>query len=209
MSLILDLDGTILDSSKAAYKAYKPIFKKYGISLEYKDFLLSSNLFSMASEEEREEINRIWRHEYKLHLREVKVYPGAIEFLERNRNRGRKLFIATGGNRERVMNDLRRLNLNYYFYDVVTGDDVKKQKPDPEMIELIIKKHCIRKNECVFVGDKPWDVLAGKRAKVKTIAVNWDKIPELTEKLRSVGPDGIVTTGFDDLYKLVESMLGD
>jgi len=91
---------------------------------------------------------------------------------------------------------VERFSLNDYFDIMLAKEDVKN-KPNPEGLERIIKKFKIRKDECIFVGDSPIDILTGKAAGVKTIAVSTG-IANI-EQLKEVKPDGIIP----DLGKLL------
>jgi HAD superfamily hydrolase (TIGR01549 family) len=133
-------------------------------------------------------------HHRELHREEllylVAAYEGLHELLAHIRMRGMKLGICT--NRGRGAEDLlKQLGIFKDFDTIVTADDVKKHKPDPEgVLQALENINCAASN-AVMVGDTTADIGAGKAAGVAfTIGVTHGFSDESV--LREVGADYIV-----------------
>ena len=85
---------------------------------------------------------------------------------------------------------IRQLAIGKYFDIMLAKDDVKN-KPDPDGLNQIITEFGIGKDECLYVGDSPIDVLTGKAAGVRTIAITTGVTT--MEQLKEKTPDDIIT----------------
>ncbi len=97
----------------------------------------------------------------------------------------------------------------YGWDEISTGfvgiDVITRAKPDPEMVNLAIKKIRQKPAECVMIGDSPADILAGKAAGTHTIAIaSQDHSPE---SFKTLGPDLILTV-IGDLLPLLPLSFG-
>ena len=79
-----------------------------------------------------------------------------------------------------------------YFATIKGADHVKKIKPDPEGIHLIMNELGASASDTVMIGDSHADIAAGKLAGVKTVGVTWG-MADLSE-MQDLRPDHI----FDD-----------
>ena len=94
--------------------------------------------------------------------REVRVLPGSRELL-RHLSRCRvRWAIATTGNREQTRRLLRPLSIPAKTV-VVTGDDVEKAKPSPDVFLSAAERLGVPLEDCVVTGDSVWDMLAAGR----------------------------------------------
>jgi HAD superfamily hydrolase (TIGR01509 family) len=105
------------------------------------------------------------------HLENTTIYPSAQMVLRRLKAKGFKLGIITTKYREPVMEVLSRFGISELFDVVVTGYEVIKHKPAPDIVLEAAKRLRVDSRQCVVVGDSPLDVQAGKRAGSFTIAV--------------------------------------
>lgn len=97
------------------------------------------------------------------------VYPGIAEALAELP--GRKSTATTkGSNSTRLI--LEQFGLLPYF-DHVQGTDGFPAKPAPDVLFAAMKALNARPEECLFIGDSPSDMEAGRRAGVKTCGVRW------------------------------------
>lgn len=181
-AVLFDLDGTLVDSSETIINGVERVLelrglvynraevaKMMGSPLEKIFAVLAPNL----SEEE------IWQlvHEYRRyyvahHLENTSIHPSAQSLLRKLRAKGFKLGIITTKYREPVMEILDQFDISKLFDVVVTGYEVKKHKPEPDIVLEAAKRLEVDPKQCVVVGDSPADVQAGKRAESVTIAVS-------------------------------------
>jgi len=95
----------------------------------------------------------------------MKLAPGAREVLESLKDQGKKLAICT--NRSTSMEAiLQQFDLEELFDCVVTALDVKKPKPDPEGLLLVLKTLNTSPEEALYIGDSPLDEEASRLAGV-------------------------------------------
>ncbi|MBF0301142.1 MAG: HAD family hydrolase [Oligoflexia bacterium] len=92
---------------------------------------------------------------------------GALNLISKLKNLGVKIAIATTDKTERAEIALKHLKWDHYFDFVVGADMVSLVKPDKEMIELIMLKLNVSRQQTIMVGDAETDILMGFNADVK------------------------------------------
>ncbi|MBN2150021.1 MAG: HAD family hydrolase [Candidatus Lokiarchaeota archaeon] len=142
---------------------------------------------------------------YQQYLKEVenmRIYDGVDEMLSILAGRGIKFAILTSGMKASVLEKLKKFGIDQYFPEelVIGAGDVTPGhvKPDPEGIEVIVKRAGIRPlvdgNGVVMVGDMHTDIEAGRRAfegkGVKTVGI----LSGYDSKLASSGADLVLET---------------
>lgn len=113
---------------------------------------------------------------YDLYEREhdrVFVYPGIDKLLEAVRNQGIPMALCTGKSRRAVEISLERLGWSSYFQTVITGDDTKRFKPDPEGLNLILGQIPAARKRTIFIGDSSADTAAARNAAIISGRAEW------------------------------------
>jgi phosphoglycolate phosphatase-like HAD superfamily hydrolase len=101
--------------------------------------------------------------------------------------------VVTGKSRETALFSLKEFGLLDSIEVVYAGDDVERQKPDPEAVLKILNDLGHQSGETgAFIGDSAADVIAGRAAGLRTIAVSWGSPDQ--DELRASNPDVIVDT---------------
>jgi len=125
-----------------------------------------------------------------------RAMPGAERTLKELKSRGTKIGIVTRNCRSGVM---KASEMADFVYDLVlTRDDVKKVKPDPQHLLDALVMLDGEPEKALMVGDHPMDILAGKKAGTKTAAVLTLKS---REDFQEVAPD-LILTGIADLLEI-------
>jgi pyrophosphatase PpaX len=180
-AVFFDLDGTLVDSSGAIIDAVEKVLESRGLKCYRADVagmigLPLENIFGVLVPNLSKE--EVWQlvHEYREyyivhHLEKTAIHPSAKMILGELKARGFKLGIITGKYREPVTDVLAHFGILEVFDVVVTGYEVKRHKPAPDIVLEAAKRLGISPKQCVVVGDSPFDVQAGKRAGSFTIAV--------------------------------------
>ncbi|MFN7995038.1 MAG: HAD family hydrolase [Bryobacteraceae bacterium] len=178
---LFDIDGTLLDSALdicgAVQQVLVPTTPVKDVSFEYlKSFIgfhlidLFSDLFPHYTPEQIDALIQSYRTNY--HAREHKStrpYPGVADALAALG--GRKSTATTKGTpTTRVV--LEKFGLIQYF-DHVQGTDGIPCKPAPDVLLAAIQALGASPADCLFVGDSPADMEAGRRAGVRTCAVTY------------------------------------
>lgn len=183
MILIFDLDGTLINSNIAHFNSFIKTFKRnkiivtseikktiknmYGIS----SYNILKTLFKKKSEKE---INKLKELRKKIVCKEeienIKLIPHVKNFLKKKQKEN-KLIIATSSDKKFTELILKHFDLLKYFNLILTIDDVKKGKPNPEILNTAIKLIKGKKSEAIFFGDSIYDYESAKNAKIKFIGV--------------------------------------
>ncbi|MHA2226794.1 MAG: HAD family hydrolase [Candidatus Hodarchaeales archaeon] len=101
------------------------------------------------------------------------LFPDAKEALTRLKNAGYKLGVYTMASRNQLLASLIKHDIIHFFDAkvLISRDDVKQLKPDPEGISLALSKFSTHPSRSFYIGDMPIDIIAGNRAGVTTIGL--------------------------------------
>lgn len=184
-AIIYDLDDLMVDSNSLHVKAFDLAFAKLGRSLKEipkdkragyvgmrivditKDIIENLKIKADAGEIIKMR-NNIF---LDLAKDELEIMPGLIYSLDLFKNNNYKIAIASSGVKEYIDMVLDKFKIRKYFDAIITGDDVKKGKPDPETYALACEKLGLKSEECVVLEDAANGVKAAKGAGCKCIAI--------------------------------------
>lgn len=176
LAFLFDLDGTLVDSVYQHVLAWREATQAAGIELPvwriHRQIGMSGGLMLAAlsretgrplSKQDAERIQRVHAEVYAKQAPSLRVLPGALELLDALRAYRVPHAIATSGRLQSAGYALRLLKLSKDV-PVITRDDVRFAKPDPDLFLAAAKRLRIPMNRCVIVGDSVWDLLAARRA---------------------------------------------
>ena len=186
-ALLLDLDGTLVDSTEALKEAGRAGFTALGyancnegkiafeVARRLEQDLPIDDLFTglhISKEVEERFLPAYLNAYYSAVISKSKLFPNVKETLQTLWKRFPLALITLRYVvREQVIDELWHLGIKKYFHVVVTALDVEKPKPFPDALLLGAKKLGTSISECAIVGDSIVDIQAGKAAGAKTIAV--------------------------------------
>lgn len=175
-----DFDGTVIDTNKLIVDSWQHTFLKfhgyrhseqeiYGTFGEtlydsMKDFFHEKADGAIACYREYQKDS--WRES-------VRVFPGITGLLQELENQGRTLLLVTSRLKPTTMEYLEHFDLRRFFKVVITSNDTKAHKPDPEPVMMALAKAGGRPEESVMVGDTRFDVGCANNAGAVSILVNW------------------------------------
>ena len=202
---LFDIDGTLLDSAQDICGAIQQVLETTSLEpvpFEYlKGYIglhlldLFQDLFPGYTPEQYDELIRQYRGFYPARGHKLtRIYPGVAEGLAALG--GRKSTATTKGSPTTKL-ILEQFGLLQYF-EHVQGTDGFPCKPAPDVIFTALAALGAKPEECLFVGDSPADMEAGRRAGVKTCAVRYGY--GKNEEMARFTPDYWV----DDLRDLVK-----
>jgi phosphoglycolate phosphatase-like HAD superfamily hydrolase len=178
--ILLDLDGTILDTRDAYIEAAKNAFSALGqdlpdngVALEIPKRIEQKLPFTdLMNVEPQKFLNSYLKAFYDISGGKTKPMPYIASALEKLSGKA-KLAIITMRfvPKEVIIRELQQFHLDKYFTHVVTALDTHKPKPSPEALIKAVKALDMQMSDCVIVGDSVIDVQAGKAAGIKTVAV--------------------------------------
>ena len=197
-TVLFDLDGTLIDSGAMILASFRHATQTV-LAREIPDDELVAAVGGATIHEQMrsfdpdrvDELVEVYRaHNIPLHD-ELEAFEGVGDLLETLAAQGRKLAIVTAKRRTGVDLAFDALGIGHYFDAVVTAEDTKRHKPDPEPVLLALARLRSDPAEAAFVGDSPFDVGAGKAAGLFSIAVSWGGLHS-EERLRAAGADVVV-----------------
>lgn len=176
LAFLFDLDGTLVDSVYQHVLAWREATQAAGIELPvwriHRQIGMSGGLMLAAlsretgrslSKQDVERIQRVHAEVYAKQAPSLRVLPGALELLNVLRTYRVRHAIATSGRLQSAAHALKLLKLHKDM-PVITRDDVRFAKPDPDLFLAAAKRLRVPMNRCVIVGDSVWDLLAARRA---------------------------------------------
>ncbi len=205
--VLLDWDGTVLNSYASDTRAYLAMFRALEIkwSVEQIERHYSPNwhrVYELARipQTDWQKADRLWRRAYA--KESPALLPGARDVLRWLRGKYR-LGIVTAGSRPRVRKQIRHFEFADHFSACVYSEDTVKKKPHPAPLELALQRLGARPEECVYVGDAPEDVEMARRAGVHAIGV-LGPFPT-AERIRAADPD-VLLNSIRELPKYLRSL---
>ena len=142
------------------------------------------------------QIKKNYEHFSKKKISEIKIDKNiliGLKLLKKNY----KLAVFTSKSRNRTLNILKKYN---FFKYIVTSDDIKKGKPNPEGLIKIISRLKVKKTNTIFVGDSLYDYQASKLAKIKYLHAMWGYERNIKKKNNI-----IKIRKFSDISKIAEN----
>jgi HAD superfamily hydrolase (TIGR01509 family) len=182
-AFLFDLDGTLVDSVYQHVLAWRSALEQMGIELSvwriHRRIGMSGGLVANAllretgrpvTSVEADKLQQLHLREYLAQVPQVRALPGARELLEQLSGVGAPWAIATSGRMESARPALDLLALGPEV-NVVTRDQVRFAKPDPDLFLAAAKRLGVAIENAVVVGDSVWDLLAARRAKALGIGL--------------------------------------
>ncbi|MFH1883698.1 MAG: HAD family phosphatase [Planctomycetota bacterium] len=191
-AVIFDFDGVITDSEILHLRAFNQSLAQYGIEITKNDYytmylgfndtdcyklLIEKGLLKM----DEQQINPLMIQKKQIFEQlakaEGKMIEGVRDFLNMLEQNNIPMAICSGSLLTEVEMVLEEARLRHLFEVVVSGEQVKKGKPDPEGFLLSLQRlnenreNPITANQCVVIEDSHWGLEAAKAAGMHTIAV--------------------------------------
>jgi len=177
-AFLFDLDGTLVDSVYQHVLAWKAALDAEGIELSvwriHRKIGMSGGLFTIQLLRETgcdidpeciDRLRRAHAEAYNRFGRDIRPLPGARELLAWLTDAGIAWAIATSGRMETAAVNLAALGVDPNQTPVVTRDQVKYAKPDPDLFLAAAHRLDVAIERAIVVGDSIWDMLAATRCR--------------------------------------------
>ncbi|PKB82010.1 MAG: hypothetical protein BZY88_05350 [SAR202 cluster bacterium Io17-Chloro-G9] len=176
-AVIFDLDGTLVDSQPAALGATIEALSRFGVQVSAAELrevfgggarklmrhFLERDLGPESANQSLEDAVQM-RSSLQLELTsEVVLLSGVKQLLACLKDGGHKLAVATMSSRNVADSVLGFHGIEPYFDVVLTIDDVKQGKPDPEILSMIVDRLGGQIKRALYVGDSSHDLEAALR----------------------------------------------
>ncbi len=195
-AFIFDMDGTMIDDMSVHNQIWVDLLLASGAQVDPQTFHLHTSGMTSA-----EIIQRYLGHllnpeeqlRFAVHKEEVyrqKYYPapmpGLLEFMQSARQSGIRLALATAAPVENVRYIMDALDLWHYFDAIVTANDIRRGKPDPEIFLTAAGGLQVEPHKCLVFEDSPGGIEAARRACMKTVVLTTMLAPEEVCDLENV-----------------------
>lgn len=186
-AVLFDMDGVLVDSEALIAEAALQMFaRKYGLAVRHDDFLPfvgageSRYIGGVAEkygiaidiDEAKAATYAIYGECAGTGQRGMKILPGAVEYLRACRSSGLRIALASAADRVKVLINLEFLGIDESAFDaVVTGGDVVRKKPFPDIYIEAARRIGVRPEECLVVEDAVNGLKAGVAAGARCLGI--------------------------------------
>ena len=205
-AVIFDLDGLLADTECLHCRAYQTALREYGIELEDSEYAEHWVRFGKGIADWLAgrgltldpDVLRLRKAKHYLDLLALSLRPmdGALELLEFLSGKS-KLALASSSYRDAIDGVLGGLGIGHYFEVVVSGLDVAKVKPAPDIFLKAAADLRVEPAQCLVFEDAEKGVVAAHRAGMRCIAVpneytkhhDFSKATKICATLREITPE--------------------
>ena len=179
--IIFDMDGVLLDSEPMHQEIIYETFQLEGIPFDkaYIQTLTGMSAFPMWEKvkhdaqrsESVEELIKFHRNYFFKRLPEVKVplVPHVKDVLEKFKNEGKHLSLASSSGRKLIDIFTQQTNIAHYFEVIMSGDDVQYSKPNPEIFLKVAQWYGLPAAQFTVIEDSTNGVKAAKSAGMQCV----------------------------------------
>jgi HAD superfamily hydrolase (TIGR01509 family) len=183
LCVIFDMDGVIIDSEPIHQKCEKIIFQTLNIRIskeEHDTYIGSTDemMWLQIACKHRLSINiadiiRLKKSIYleqlkkRMHLKPIQYVKQLITELHK---KGFLLVIASSSPHEQINYILEKTGLKHLFHFIISGDDVERGKPNPDIFLKASSLAGVEPQSCIVIEDSNNGIIAAKRANMKCIA---------------------------------------
>jgi HAD superfamily hydrolase (TIGR01509 family) len=193
-AILFDLDGTLADTIPLIVSSFNAAVAPHA----GRQFSLAEVIARFGPPDtgmlRRELPEELWQNaietyhaHYETHHADVEVFEGVPQMLAALRETRLPMGIMTGKGRRTADITLRQLGWENFFQAVITGDEAVRPKPAPDALLQVAQMLRAQPSRCLWVGDSPADMKAGKAAGMTTVAAGWHSV--YAKKIRALNPD--------------------
>lgn len=216
-AVLLDADGTLLDSTYLHVTAWAEAFEQAGhpvdawrihrrIGMDSRRIV--AELLGERAEELGEQVKQEHADRYEaLAAHRLRRLDGVHELLRALRERGLRVVLATSAPPDELRHVRRVLDAEDLLDAVTAAEDVDSAKPDPDLVAVALDRAGVPPERAVFLGDAVWDAIACERVGVRCVGVLTGGIS--AAELREAGAVAVYDSVVDLLDRLDDSVIGE
>jgi HAD superfamily hydrolase (TIGR01509 family) len=181
-AVLLDVDGTLVDSNDAHAQAWVEAFAERGIAVDYAkvrrsigmggDKLMPAVSHLTEDSPEGQCVSTRRRELFKQRfLPELRALRGSRELVAALRERGYTTVAASSAKEDELGPLLAVAGAESLLDGATSSDDADESKPDPDIVHAALRRAKARPEEAVMIGDTPYDIESASRAGVRAIAL--------------------------------------
>jgi beta-phosphoglucomutase len=180
--VIFDMDGVLVDTARAHYTSWQVVAQKWGVPISWEKFHASFGqpnhqivpliLGRSVSPEELREVDRVKEEAFRAIIgTQVKPMPGVLRLIGQLHEQGFRLAVGSSGPRENISLILKALGVACRFGCIVSGWDVERGKPAPDVFLKAAEGIGVPPARCLVIEDVPAGIQAARAAGMKCVAV--------------------------------------
>ena len=199
--VIFDVDGVLVDSYHTHFRSWQALARETGIRLEEEQF---AEGFGQRSQDvirkqwgdriDDQRVRELDRRKEWLYRQEIaRAFPamdGAAELIRALARDGFRVAVGSSAPPENVDLVLDRLGVRDVLAGIVTGEDVTRGKPDPEVFVIAAQRAGVLPTRCVVVEDAVQGIEAARAAGMRSVGVV--STGRSADDLRDAGADLVV-----------------
>jgi phosphoglycolate phosphatase len=182
-AIVFDWDGTLMDSISKIVETMQSCAKHFGFPVpdyeQAKDVIGISllpalkQLFDIQDDKAALDLFHTYKKHFKDHAQTSSpLFNGAIELLEKLKQRGYILAVATGKGRQGLELNWHHSNTKHFFSTSRTADDAQS-KPSPDMLQQILSELNLSADQVLMVGDTTYDMAMAEAICMDRIGVSF------------------------------------
>ena len=203
--VIFDMDGVLTDNKEQDFTAWKRVFADFGIDLSFEGYkaftgmkgeaIVKKYIRPSAGDEEATALTRRKEDYFIEEIKKSKIdpTPGVIRLLNDLKMNNIRMGIGTAAMKFKAYAVLDELGIRDFFKVLVSAEEVKKGKPDPETYLKVAEELHLRPEECFVIEDAPNGIEAAKNGGIKCIAIT------TTHERSELGQADRIIDSFDEL----------
>ncbi|MES1176448.1 MAG: HAD family hydrolase [Myxococcales bacterium] len=181
-AVLLDVDGTLVDSNDAHAQAWQTVLERNGFPVPFErvreligkggDKLLPEvtglEVDSADGQRMAHERSALFAHVY---LPQLRPFPGAQALVQRFSQAGLELVVASSATAAELRPLLDLCGALPFISHQTSSNDAAHSKPDPDIVQVALRKAGCAPSEAVMLGDTPYDVEAAVKSGVRAVAL--------------------------------------
>jgi len=181
-AVLLDVDGTLVDSNDAHAQAWLEVLQSNGYQTSFEqvrkligeggDKLLPqvTSLDPGSHEAKRLSTERgaLFKRVY---LPQLRAFPKAQALVRRLSAAGLRLVVASSAKQDELRPLLELCGALPFIEQETSVDDAAHSKPDPDIVQVALRKAHCGPGEAILLGDTPYDIAAAAKAGVRSVAL--------------------------------------
>ena len=184
-AIIFDLDGTVIENDVVYQEAFQEVFDSLGEKPGARLTLVGGigvkgewdklkDFYKLKTKKFSEELSILTQQRYLAKLDSIYLKKGFKEFIRKIKKDGVKVALATSNNRSVVDDVLKKFDLEGFFDTVTTAEEVRYQKPQPDIFKITAEKLDLDFSSCLVVEDSQAGILAAHEAGMKVVGIARD-----------------------------------
>ncbi|MCO6438932.1 MAG: HAD family phosphatase [Phycisphaerae bacterium] len=181
IGVIFDMDGVLIDSADAHLRSWRLLGEENDATISHEQFMRTFGrpnreiIPVLFDEHDGRCVDRLAERKEEIYRDLIREDPplvdGASALLRELQERGVRIGIGSSGPPANIRLVVEALGAEHLIRAVVSGDDVERGKPDPQVFELSARRLELSPSRCVVIEDAPVGVEAAKAAGALAVAV--------------------------------------